>query len=234
MAPSPFDPKAAKKSPSPPPEGEGCDFDGDLDAFLAYRALNDLGNSERLIKRHGEDLRYVRDVGWAAWDGRRWDQVEGAERAQLAAQETARAIRGEITATAKENEDFSKALGRWARDSGGSGKIAAMQREARPHITVASDEEWRSFVRALGDPDWAADPRFAHGPGRLEHHGEIDDHIGRWTEQRAKYQVMRELQEAGGAAGPGMDQRDAYIDPHPAERGVHPREQRGDPWFRPP
>ena len=87
-------------------------------------------------------------------------------------------------------------------------------------ITIHSDEEWRSFSQALGDPGWTADPRFDHGPGRLEHHDELDAHISRWTERRDNHQVMRLLQAAGVAAGPVMDQRDAYADPHLMERGM--------------
>ncbi len=87
-------------------------------------------------------------------------------------------------------------------------------------ITINSDEEWRSFSEALGRPDWAVDPRFAHAPGRLEHHDEIDAHIGRWTEQMDNFEVMRALQVVGVAAGPVMDQRDAYNDPHLRERGM--------------
>lgn len=35
--------------------------------------LNDVGNGRRLVKRHGEDLRYCWPWGkWLVWDGRRW------------------------------------------------------------------------------------------------------------------------------------------------------------------
>jgi putative DNA primase/helicase len=34
--------------------------------------LTDLGNAERLVARHGEDVRYVAGLGWLAWDGKRW------------------------------------------------------------------------------------------------------------------------------------------------------------------
>ena len=87
-------------------------------------------------------------------------------------------------------------------------------------ITIRSDEEWRSFIQVLGDPGWARDPRFSHGPGRWQFHDELDGHISRWTEQRDSYQVMHILQEAGVAAGPVMDQRDAYGDPHLIQRGM--------------
>lgn len=54
----------------------------------------------------------------------------------------------------------------------------------------------------------------------MESHDEIDSHISRWTEQRDNYQVMNMLQEVGVAAGPVMDQRDAYSDPHLIMRGM--------------
>lgn len=87
-------------------------------------------------------------------------------------------------------------------------------------ITIYDDEEWRSFARVLGDPTWTSDPRFADGPGRLEHHDKIDAHISRWTEQRDNRRVMQLLQAEGVAAGPVMDQRDAYSDPQLMERGM--------------
>jgi putative DNA primase/helicase len=34
--------------------------------------LTDAGNAERLVAQHGRDLRYVPEVGWHTWDGRRW------------------------------------------------------------------------------------------------------------------------------------------------------------------
>ncbi len=95
-------------------------------------------------------------------------------------------------------------------------------------ITIDGDAEWQSFAEALGRPGWTADPRFAHAPGRLERHDEIDAHISRWTEQMDNFEVMRVLQTAGVAAGPVMDQRDAYNDPHLAERGMFQEASQAD------
>lgn len=36
-----------------------------------FRA-SDLGNAERLIARHGHELRFAPGIGWLAWDGSRW------------------------------------------------------------------------------------------------------------------------------------------------------------------
>jgi putative DNA primase/helicase len=43
---------------------------------------SDYGNAERLVDRHGTDLRYVSGIGWHAWDGERWrvDRDGGAMR----------------------------------------------------------------------------------------------------------------------------------------------------------
>jgi crotonobetainyl-CoA:carnitine CoA-transferase CaiB-like acyl-CoA transferase len=87
-------------------------------------------------------------------------------------------------------------------------------------ITIHSDDEWRAFSQALGNPTWAVDPRFADAPGRLERHDEIDSHISQWTQQMNNFEVMRLLQGAGIAAGPVMNQQDAYGDSHLKERDV--------------
>ena len=34
--------------------------------------LTDLGNTLRLVKRHGANIRHVHEWGWLVWDGRRW------------------------------------------------------------------------------------------------------------------------------------------------------------------
>jgi putative DNA primase/helicase len=42
-------------------------------------SLTDLGNAERLIELHGDELRYVPEVGWCAWDGCRWQRKGTSE-----------------------------------------------------------------------------------------------------------------------------------------------------------
>lgn len=42
--------------------------------------LNDVGNARRLIKAHGDDIRFCHDAGrWYCWDGRRWARDETGE-----------------------------------------------------------------------------------------------------------------------------------------------------------
>ncbi len=68
-------------------------------------------------------------------------------------------------------------------------------------IAVTNDAEWQALVRAMGEPDWATDERFATNAGRLEHQDDLDAHIALWTESRNDYDVMNMLQAAGVRAG---------------------------------
>ena len=87
-------------------------------------------------------------------------------------------------------------------------------------ITIFDDRDWAAFCDALGNPQWTHDERFADLLSRLRHHDELDRHIADWTREQDHYRVMHLLQAAGVAAGPVMDQRDAYNDPHLNERNM--------------
>jgi len=58
-------------------------------AACALEPQNDTGNGQRLIRHFGDGLLHVRDVGWHAWDGKRWRKEGGDELVTLAAQRTA-------------------------------------------------------------------------------------------------------------------------------------------------
>lgn len=57
----------------------------------ATHPLTDYGNAERLVDAHGDDIRYVPQLGWHAWDGRRW-QPDGDGEVHRRAKQTVRAI----------------------------------------------------------------------------------------------------------------------------------------------
>lgn len=124
--------RAAVDALEPPPIET---FDGDVDGFCSWRARNDLGNAQRFIARHGTDFIYLADAGWLAWDGGRWNAADGVRRAQITAQRTSEAIRDEARAAkAADQAERADALFAWAKESGQSGKLAAMLREAAPHL----------------------------------------------------------------------------------------------------
>jgi crotonobetainyl-CoA:carnitine CoA-transferase CaiB-like acyl-CoA transferase len=68
-------------------------------------------------------------------------------------------------------------------------------------IAVASDEQWVALRRALGEPDWAADPALATASGRVREHDRIDACLGEWCRARTADDIVARLWEAGVAVG---------------------------------
>ena len=87
-------------------------------------------------------------------------------------------------------------------------------------ITVFNDEEWAGFSRAVGE-EWVRDERFASQSVRYQHQDELDELINGWTQERDFYEVMEMMQKEGVAAGPVLDARDMFNDPHLQARGFH-------------
>lgn len=81
---------------------------------LAELPLTDTGNAERLVARHGNDLRYSRALGWLCWDGRRWKRDDTGE-ADRRAKHTVRELYKE--AASLEDADERKNLAVWAKSS---------------------------------------------------------------------------------------------------------------------
>jgi crotonobetainyl-CoA:carnitine CoA-transferase CaiB-like acyl-CoA transferase len=68
-------------------------------------------------------------------------------------------------------------------------------------IAVMNEAEWQALVRAMDDPHWAAEPRFASNEARLENQDELDERIGEWTSEFTDYEAMELLRAAGVRAG---------------------------------
>lgn len=89
---------------------------------------NDTGNGQRLLAWFGDDILSVRDVGWHAWDGKRWTREGGQQTAILMAQKVAERIVLEadvMAATPNEQRLLDAASD--ARDT-----LAAMEKEGEP------------------------------------------------------------------------------------------------------
>ncbi|MBW2674590.1 MAG: hypothetical protein JRD89_14465, partial [Deltaproteobacteria bacterium] len=90
---------AAREEPRPPAE-----TGGDADYHLT-----DAGNSERLVRLYGDDIRYCAPLRkWFVWDGRRWEPDETDRMLDLATQ-TAKSIFHEAAAAPD-----SESLAKWA------------------------------------------------------------------------------------------------------------------------
>lgn len=102
------------------------------------RNLTDLGNAERLIDRHQEEIRYCyRPAGWYAWDGHRWAPDASGALWQLAA-ETVRSMYEE--AARIEDGDKRKALVDHARRSETDGRLTAMIHCAQAFVQIAHSD----------------------------------------------------------------------------------------------
>lgn len=123
------------------------DFD-DLDVRCARHLLNDLGNAQRLIDRHGGDIMFVQDVGWFAYRRGFWDREVGEMEVRKRAHATARAIMmREASGAAAAEEDgglddpgWAVALRGHGLESGSSARVSAMIREAEPYLTRTIDD----------------------------------------------------------------------------------------------
>ena len=98
--------------------------------------LTDLGNARRLVKRHGQDVRYCGPLGgWLVWDGKRWT-VDATGAIERMAKETVAAMydqAGQLT-----DQDERARLAGWAIKSESAQRIRAMIELARtePGIMV--------------------------------------------------------------------------------------------------
>lgn len=139
--------------------------DVELTARCAAFALTDLGNAERLIARHGADLRYSTAYGWLVWDGARWEpdtprksmewakhtiraiREEAAFKAQQAAKETDETRRGTLDGAAK-------ALFAWAikSESNRSLTSALQLAETEPGVYVPTEDlDTDPFLLTVGN-----------------------------------------------------------------------------------
>jgi formyl-CoA transferase len=82
------------------------------------------------------------------------------------------------------------------------------------------DSIFQRLMCALGRPEMARAPRFAHNNDRVEHEREIDDAIMAWTQQHTFEEVLECLEKANVPAGPIYSIEDIMRDPHYAARGM--------------
>ena len=108
------------------------------DSALARLFQTDLGNSERLVARHGGDLRYCYDFGkWLVWDGVRW-AVDRDGAALDKAKDTARKMLAEASALG--DKEDSRKLAAWSFRSQARDRMAAMLYLAQPDVSVRPEQ----------------------------------------------------------------------------------------------
>lgn len=136
--------RSAKKRIADLMPAEADEGETDTDRVLAYAPLNDLGNSRRLITRHGEDLMYVENIGWFCWDGTRWSHEDGNGNAIKIAHQVSTAIVKEAKALQTNpgkasDERIAKLFG-WAIQAGNRAPIMSMLQTAAPYLKKHIDD----------------------------------------------------------------------------------------------
>ena len=101
--------------------------------------FTDSGNAKRLVKLHGDRIRYVANWNkWLTWDGHRWV----LDHSNVNVMELAKDVSPELLRKAsKLKKDRRKSAVRWALQSGNRAKIAAMVELARGVDEIAINHQ---------------------------------------------------------------------------------------------
>lgn len=86
-------------------------------------------------------------------------------------------------------------------------------------IAVATQREWRSLIKLMGNPEWARQEEFSDELSRWKNHLALDKHVGAWTRNFGAYEVAAILQKAGIAAAPSFSTKQIHHDEHITSRG---------------
>jgi crotonobetainyl-CoA:carnitine CoA-transferase CaiB-like acyl-CoA transferase len=77
-------------------------------------------------------------------------------------------------------------------------------------ISNFTDDQWTATAGVLGNPEWAAEPRFATLQSRLDNQDALDDLINGQTATWDRYELMYALQAKGIPAGVTQDAQDRF------------------------
>jgi benzylsuccinate CoA-transferase BbsF subunit len=89
-------------------------------------------------------------------------------------------------------------------------------------IAVTSEEEWRSFCDAIGNPEWTQDPKFTDMASRWQNQEELDRLIEGWTSKHDHYAVQEILQKHGVPAAAVVTLTEHILyDPQVKDRNIY-------------
>ena len=87
-------------------------------------------------------------------------------------------------------------------------------------VAVGNDGQFARFCAVLGEPGWAADPRFATNPARVGHRDLLVGLIGERIARRPAREWLDALEAAGVPCGPINDLAQVFADPQVRHRGM--------------
>lgn len=134
---------------------------------LASPELSDAGNGRRFAERFGHQLRFVDELGWLGWDGRRWAPVQPATLVEMGTR-VVRSLYQEAAQT--EDGPRRRALADHARRSESRSRLLAMvahaERLLRSGLTELDADPMLFNVRN-GTLDLRTGQLLPHDPNRL-------------------------------------------------------------------
>lgn len=86
-------------------------------------------------------------------------------------------------------------------------------------ITVFSHKHWERLCRAMGNPEWSKENRFATFSKRKENEGDLDRYLGQWTSTMTTTQALFQLQQHEVPSGIVQKGEDLCNDPQLKEFG---------------
>lgn len=107
--------------------------------FIAPGAfpLTELGNAERVVHLHKDEIKYSPERGWLLWDGTRWVE-DSSNHIEIIVARTLRGIYHEAFRT--KDEDLKEATLKWARRCESRNIRINTVADVRPHVSVSNDE----------------------------------------------------------------------------------------------
>jgi len=87
------------------------------------------------------------------------------------------------------------------------------------NIAIEREDQWTSFCRVIGEPEWSKQEKFSNSTGRWQNRGELDTLVEAWTAKHDKFEITEALQKAHVPAGAVLSMKEVNLNPHLIERG---------------
>ena len=100
------------------------------------------------------------------------------------------------------------------------GAFPARGEDAWVTLSIATEEQWRALLAAMGNPQWASDARFATPLLRRRNREALHERVAEWTARFDRHELARDLQSHGIPAAPVLAPSDLVKDPGLEAAGV--------------
>ena len=87
-------------------------------------------------------------------------------------------------------------------------------------ISIHDDQEWKTLLTLLGDPEWSRDEALDSLEGRKAAEDLLDQKMSAWTAGQSREEVVSRLRAAGLRCAPVNDMQDLHSDPQLSLRQV--------------